>query len=115
MRSFRSPYFEKAYCLLSQFIDETGRGDKQLSSYLEERNVDGLLAWADSHKGDLLAGPIRLFASGIMLDRTLDQLSAVPSEPELAGDDAVASASQLSADEEALIILANIPSPRWVH
>lgn len=115
MRSFRSPYFEKAYCLLSQFIDETGRGDKQLTSYLEERNVDGLLAWADSHKGDLLAGPIRLFASGIMLDRTLDQLIASPSQSATTVNEDVDGAGQLSATEEALLMLANTPSPRWVH
>lgn len=115
MRSFRSPYFEKAYFLLSQFIDETGRGDEELTHYLEERNVDGLLAWADSHKGDLLAGPIRLFASGIMLDQTLDELDPTLVESSPSSEDPLTSAIQLSATEEALLILANTPAPRWVH
>lgn len=115
MRSYRSSYFEKAYCLLSQFIDETGRGDEQLSSYLKERNVDGLLAWADSHKGDLLAGPIRLFASGIMLDRTLNQLTPSTIEADSIGEDTIKSLDELTEAEEALLVLANSPSPRWVH
>lgn len=120
MRSFRSVYFEKAYSLLSKFIVDSGRRDEQLESFLEDRDVDGLIAWANSHEGDALAGPIRLFASGIMLDETLDRLSSsadelrATTELGLHQDEDVYEPGQ-SLSEQAILLLANTPSARWIH
>ena len=120
MRSFRSVYFEQAYSLLSQFMDESGRQDEKLIGYLEERDVDGLIAWADSHKGDALAAPIRLFASGIVLDETLDKLAESAEELRETSRDALNQAgvyksSKQPISEQALLLLADTPSSQWIH
>jgi hypothetical protein len=112
MSSYRDIYFEKAYALLNQFIDETGREDEQLTNCLEDRDVDGLLAWADENKDDVLAAPIRLFASGIMLDRTLEELADSAEELSAMSEKSI---QRLEATERALLAFANMPSPRWIH
>jgi hypothetical protein len=120
MRSFRSVYFEQAYSLLSQFIDESGRQDEKLIGYLEDRDVEGLVSWADSHKGDALSGPIRLFASGIVLDETLDKLAASAEQLRETSKDALNQSvaypsPKPSISEQALLLLANTPSSQWIH
>jgi len=120
MRSFRSVYFEQAYSLLSQFIDESGRQDEKLIGYLEDRDVEGLVSWADSHKGDALSGPIRLFASGIVLDETLDKLAASAEQFRETSKDALNQSvayqsPKPSISEQALLLLAKTPSSQWIH
>ncbi len=129
MRSFRSLYFQKAYSLLADFIDETGQGDEELQEHLEQRDVEGLLGWAQLHDDDPLAGPIRLFVSGIMLDQTLDELAAAALEmkgtsdliekektPALRSEPVEAPLSgHLDPAEPAMLLIAGIPASRWVH
>jgi hypothetical protein len=101
-------------------MDESGRQDEKLIGYLEERDVDGLIAWADSHKGDALAGPIRLFASGIVLDETLDNLAASAEEFQKTSRDALNQAGRYQSpekpiSEQALLLLSNTTSSQWIH
>jgi hypothetical protein len=47
----------------------------ELEGLLERKDADGLLAWSDSNPDEIVATPVKVFASGVILDRSLEDLS----------------------------------------